>query len=162
MATLNQQVQSFVRNQKNAGAKGLEILSLCIEHMYGESNDWTPLAWLIAKTEANDARVLRAILGRVTSGLTVKKDKDQPSGLRIVRAGNSSTTELYGTMKKLIDEKQSFRSKTVREQLLPPKDSADFDIKKYVKRVMSKIENEGVTLADFLAAIEAEEVQPAK
>ena len=163
MATLIKRVQGFVRGQSSAGANGLRLIQDCVDHMY-EHNDWTPLAWLINRSEAQDKSRIRAIVGVVAGGLTLstggKQAKVQPSGMFIKMAENAGPTDMMPTLRKLVEEGQSFRSKAVSEELLkkePPK----ADINKFAKSIVNKMAKEGWTLKDVLEAI-PNEIEPAK
>lgn len=152
--SLNQKVKNFTTRNRNAGAKGLELVAECINHMF-DHKDWTPLAWLIVGSEGRDATIFRKIVGVTTEGVTLAKDAKQPTGLRFTLKDNASTTELFDTLKALVNDGESFRGENVKNKLFPTTEST-FDINAYAKRVMSKIEKEHVSLGDLLAAIERE------
>lgn len=155
MATLIKRVQGFVRGQTSAGANGLTLIQDCVDHMF-EHNDWTPLAWLINRSEAQDKSRIRAIVGKVAGGITLttkgKEAQKQPSGMHIKVGENAGPTDRMPILRKLVEEGQSFRGKAVSDELLgkePPK----FDINKYAKTVMRKLEKEHMSLGDLLAAV---------
>ena len=154
MATLIKQVQGFTRGQARAGANGLALVEKCIDHMF-EHHDWSQLAWLIAKLEARDASVMRAIVGKCVGGISLitkgKEAQKQPSGLHIKMGHNAATTEAMETLRSLIEERVSFRSKRVADELLK-RDPAEFDLAKYAKAVMRKLDKEHCTLKDLLTA----------
>lgn len=158
MATLMQTVQGYVRNQKTGGNTGLVHLVSCIEHMFGDSHDWTPLAWLVGKSQTRDAQIFRAILGRVTENVTVSKDPKQPSGLRFKTKGNASTNEMYAVLKALADAGESFRGEAVKVKILDKeKTETTFDLEAYAKRIVAKLDKEHVGLAALLMAVEKAE-----
>lgn len=152
MATLIKQVQSFVTNQRNAGANGLLLVKTCIDHMF-EHNDWTPLAWLLAKTEQRDATVLAAIVGAVTDGVTKegksKEAKAQPSGICIIKKKDARINNKYAILCDLVEEKVSFRSADVKARLLE-REPPTFDAEMFVKRLLAKLEKEHLTLDQVL------------
>lgn len=154
MAKLIKQVQGFVRGQNNAGVRGLELMAQCIDHMF-EHNDWTPLAWMIAKSDSRDSAIFRAILGASTGGVslssTSKQAKEQPSGVFITVKDNAGYSEKMTILRELIEEGVSFRSNAIKERLLEKKKS-EFDLKAYAKRLVNKLDKEGYTLKDLLEA----------
>ena len=145
-------VQNFTRTQRNAGKTGLALLEITIDHMFAKGSDWTPLAWLIAKTDERDSAILRKIAGVCLGGVTMRKDTEQPSGLRIVKGDNAGVTEKMAILRDLVKAGESFRGKAVSEALFD-KAAPDFDLHKYVKTVLKRLENNHVTLKDMLIEI---------
>lgn len=165
--TLISQVKSFVETQKNSGVKGLELVKLAVDHMFNHSGDWTPLAWLINKSEKTDNARFRAIVGAVTTGVKLVTDKDQPSGLRfILESGACRNTVAFGKLIELIEAGHSFRSEVVGTELLK-KDKADptrKSVDSMVKLVMKQLQTNKIGLELFatelnraIAAAKAEE-----
>ena len=161
MATLIKQVQGFVRNQSKAGAAGLALLNTCIDHMF-EHGDWTPLAWLVAKSDAKDGAIFRSIIRETTAGVSMvsssKEAKEQPSGILIKVASNAGPTDKMPILRELVAEGVSFRSNAVKERLMDKK-ATEFNLKAYAKRLQNKLAKEGCTVADLLDAFEP--VKPA-
>jgi len=163
MATLISQIKGIVTGHNNSGVKVLWAVEQSIDHMFAH-NDWTPLAWLLAKMEPKtDQGLLRRIVGECVGGVTLvskgKLAKDQPSGLFIKRAANADVTEKMAILRKLVADGESFRGKAVREQLLEKPDPV-FDLHTFIKRMVKKIETEGFSLDQALkeiAAVEKEE-----
>ena len=155
MATLIKQVQGFVRGQNTGGKNGLAFVEKTIDHMF-EHGDWTPLAWLVAKSDPSDARLYRAIIGRCVGGITMnaksKEAKVQPSGLEIKMGENAGPTDLMPTLRKLVEDGESFRGKAVKEELLG-KEPPAFDLAKYAKTIANRLAKEEVTVKDLMNAI---------
>ena len=151
MATLKSQVDSFHKANGKAGAKGLALLAQCTMHMF-DHDDWTPLAWLISKSEGADATRFRAILGQVTGGVTLKKDKNQPTGLRFEVGDNAGPTDKMMVVSVMVDEGVSFRSKRVADELFEAK-ANPFKLSKYAASVAKKLEKEHVSVNDLMKAM---------
>lgn len=166
MATLIKQVQGFVRGQATGGRNGLALVMACVDHMF-EHNDWTPLAWLIAKSDARDSSILRGIAGQVAGGLTMstkgKEAVKQPSGMFIKMGNNAGVTDKMPILRKLVEDGESFRGKAVREHLFQKEDKPA-NINNYAKAMLRKIDKEVWTLAQVLNAVNeqtAEQTQKA-
>ena len=145
MATLIKQVQGFVKGQSTAGANGLRLVQVCIDHMF-EHDDWTPLAWLIAKTEGSDSTTIRRIVNECVGGIKLTKDVKQPSGLRIKLGDNSAPSDKMPLLRGLVEEKVSFRSKVVREALFETPEPV-FDKHTWAMTIARKMAKNNVTLA---------------
>lgn len=152
MTTLIKQVQGYVRSQNNAGKTGLAMVQACIVHMF-DHRDWTPLAWLLAKSDDRDSSIFRAIVGQCTDGITLsmnsKEAKNQPSGMVIKMTANARMTNEASILAELVAEGESFRGTAVRERLLK-KEAKAFDLDAYVKRLLSKLEKEHISLKQVL------------
>jgi hypothetical protein len=144
------EVKSFVTTQKNAGAKGLNIIMRSVDHMF-EHGDSTPLAWLISYTDGRDSAIFRRILGEVTGGVTLKKDPKQPCGLRITMADNAGPSEGMAILRDLVTSGESFRGQAVATWLKREPKPAELD--KYVAAVYRKIQSEGWTFGAFRDAL---------
>jgi len=153
MATLIKQVQGFVKGQSKAGANGLNLVAVTIDHMF-EHGDWTPLAWLIAKTEGSDSTTIRRIVNECVGGVKLKKDNKQPSGMSIVVGDNAGPSEKMPLLRGLIEHKVSFRSKDVREVLFE-KVETEFDLDKWALTLARRMNKEHVTQARLDNAIKA-------
>ena len=153
MATLIRQVQGFTKGQAKAGANGLALVVTTIDHMF-EHDDWTPLAWLIAKTEGSDSTTIRRIVNECVGGVKLKKDSKQPSGMSIVVGDNAGPSDKMPLLRGLIEEKVSFRSKHVREVLFETVETK-FDLGKYAMTVARRMNKEHVTQAQLDNAIKA-------
>ena len=151
MATLIKQVQGFTRGQSKAGVNGLVLLVTTIDHMF-EHDDWTPLAWLIAKTEGSDSTVLRRIVNECVGGIKLTRDVNQPSGLRIKLADNGGPSDKMQLLRELVEHKVSFRSKTIREVLFEQAETA-FNVETWAMNVARKMSKNNLTLAQFDNAI---------
>ncbi len=161
--TLLSTVKTFVTSQSKGGAVGLRMLRDCLSHVEAHK-DWTPLAWLIAKSEAKDARVFRAITGVVTKEIsmsaTSKEAKTQPSGLYIKLGKDWGFTNKWGVLNDCVDEGISFRSADVQSRLLDKDKDTVFTLEKAVKSyraLIKKIEEGHMTLDQVLKLVAAQE-----
>lgn len=161
--TLIARVKSYVTSQNKGGVVGLRMIQDTLEHME-KHNDWTPLAWLIAKSDARDARIYRSIVGAVTKGVsmtaTTREAKEQPSGLHVKRTKDWGFTNKWAMLHELCDKGLSFRSKDVQELLLDKDRDDTFTLAKAVtsyKRLLQKIEDGHLTLDQVLKALAATE-----
>ncbi|NOQ73228.1 MAG: hypothetical protein GQ574_14570 [Crocinitomix sp.] len=153
MATLLKQVQGFTRGQAKAGANGLKLVETTIDHMF-EHNDWTPLAWLLAKTEGADSTVLRRVVKECVGGVKLKRDANQPSGLRITLGDNAGPSEKMPLLRELTGESVSFRSKQVREVLFEAPEIV-FDLDKWALTLARRMNKEHVTQAKLDNALKS-------
>lgn len=157
MATLISQVKGFVTSQNKAGKLGLAMMERTIDHMF-EHKDWTPLAWLIAKSDPKDASIYRSILrvcvGGITLETTSKRAKEREDGMWINMANNAGPTEKMSVLRQLVKDGESFRGAAVSEQLLS-KPAPDFDFHRWVANALKRMEREGKTIADLLREVEA-------
>lgn len=81
-ADLITRVKKVNADAKSAGKRYVILWAECVEHMFGDSHDWTVLATLISGAAPKDAAILRALTGKAIQGFSLVKDKDQPTGLR--------------------------------------------------------------------------------
>ena len=145
MATLIKQVQGFTKGQAKAGANGLALVVTTIDHMF-DHDDWTPLAWLIAKTEGSDSTTIRRIVNECVGAIKLTRDVKQPSGLRIKLGDNAAPSDKMPLLRGLVEEKVSFRSKVVREALFEAPEPV-FDKHKWAMNIARKMAKNNVTLA---------------
>jgi len=153
MTDLTSQVTGWTKRQGKAGVRGLELVSVCIDHMF-KSGDWTPLAWLITGLEGNDSSTIRRIVNECVGGIRMVRDAKQPSGLRIIRGDNAGPSEKMPLLRGLIEHKVSFRSKDVREVLFEKVES-EFDLDKWALTLARRMNKEHVTQARLDNAIKA-------
>lgn len=153
--TLLSQIKGFVTSQNNSGKNGLVFVERCIVHMF-EHGDWTPLAWLLAKSQGTDKARLRAIVGQCVGGMTIssssKEAKKQPSGMIIKLGDNAGPTEKIDILRKLIEDGESFRGKAVSTELLK-QEAKEFDLHGYAVNFYRKMNKEGFNMKDFLSEV---------
>lgn len=82
MTNLVDRVKKVNSDAKSAGKRYVQLWAECVEHMFGESHDWTVLATLIAGAGSKDAGILRMLTGRALQGYSLVKDDKQKTGLR--------------------------------------------------------------------------------
>jgi hypothetical protein len=156
--TVISRVKSFITNQNKAGSTGLSLLKDCVDH-YCEHADWTPLAWMVAKSDHRDGQRYRAIMGAVLTGVTLqstsKEAKEQPTGLFFKKTDKFGKTNKYALLCDLVNDGVSFRSKEVAEALLEHEAPA-FDIQKAAaayKRFIKKLDDNSMTLDQVLKLV---------
>ena len=152
MATLSTQVKGYTKANAKSGAKGLVLLQSCINHMLGESGDWTPLAWLLSGSEGADSTRLRAITNQVVGGVSIKADKKQPTGLRITLGDNAGLTEKSDVLGSLVNGQTSFRSNKVKEELFDVKVNP-WDVNKYAASIIKKLAKDDVSVTQLMNAM---------
>ena len=150
--TMMQKVKTFATQNVNSGKMGLILLEQCIEHTF-EHKDWTPLAWLISKCDATDNARLKRIAMVCVGGMTIKRDKDQPSGWRVDLGDNAAPSENFPLLSNLISDGESFRGKATTQAFFPNTGAADFDMKKYANTVLTRLEKNDTLTSDFMQAI---------
>ena len=155
-STLISQIKGIVTKHNTSGPKILWATEQAIDHMFNHK-DWTPLAWLMMKIENKaDASLVRRIVGQCVGGVTAtakgKQAFDQPSGMYITVGENAGYTAKMAKLRTLVEKGESFRSKTVKEVLLDTK-TPEFDLHKYVKTMLKRLDDNHVTLADLLSEV---------
>lgn len=80
--SLIERVRKVNSDAKSAGKRYVILWADCVEHMFGDSHDWTVLATLIGGAGVKDAAILRALTGKALVGYSLVKDDKQKSGLR--------------------------------------------------------------------------------
>lgn len=154
--TLIGKVKSFVTSQVKGGSTGLVMVRDCIEH-WRDHNDWTPLAWLIAKSDKTDSLRYRKIVSAVVDGIKLETTsaaaKAQPSGMRFVKTDKFAVSNKYSVLCDLVENKVSFRSKAIDEALFDKKDATEYSLVQAAaayKRFLAKLEEGHLTLTQVL------------
>lgn len=111
-SNLMSRVKGHVSGQKTSGQNTLGLTVECVEHMFGESGDWTPLAFLIGRSEPAQSRMVKGIANKVIQGYSLKKDEGQPSGFRFAKIEGKN----QGLDKALLDTVIAFRDKKLSIQ----------------------------------------------
>lgn len=88
---LVERVKKVNSDAKSAGKRYVILWAECVEHMFGDSHDWTVLATLIGGAAPKDAAVLRALTGKAVQGYSLVKDEKQKSGLRFKKKDGANT-----------------------------------------------------------------------
>jgi hypothetical protein len=83
--SLIDRVRKVNADSKSAGKRYVILWAECVQHMFGDSHDWSVLATLIGGANAKDAAVLRALTGKAIRGWKLAKDDKQNSGLRFTK-----------------------------------------------------------------------------
>lgn len=157
MSKLMDRVRGHVSGQRTSGQNTLSLTVECIEHMFGDSGDWSPLAYLIGRSEPAQAREVRRIAGRIVQGYRLTKDDKQPSGLRFVKvkdANQGIDTAKLDMLKTLVDKKKSVQSKDVKEKFASEKAAPKaWDAKAWAAR---QVKAQPDQLEAMIAALQAQ------
>ena len=153
--SLLQKVQGHVRGQRTSGQNTLALTVECIDHMFGDSGDWTPLAYLIGKSETAQSRAVRRVVGQVVVGYALVKDDTQSSGLRFTKRKGANVGLVEDKMDQLRDlvaQKKSIQSGEVKVLTGKPKVTKDFEVKAWADRVVKAHPDQ---LEAMIAALQA-------
>lgn len=157
MGTMMQKVVSHVTGQKTSGQNTLALAVETIDHFAGESGDWSPLAYLIGRSEPVQSRQVRLIARNVIQGWALVKDGEQNSGLRFKKQKGKNQGfdgEALDKVRALAGQKVSIQSPKVKA-LFEPEETAPtpFDPKAKAERWVKA--NKDVDRADMMAFIHA-------
>lgn len=160
MSKLISRVRAHTSGQVTSGQNTLALLVECIEHMFGESGDWSPLAYLIGKSEPAQSRAVRRLTGCLVHGWTLKADADQPSGLRFAKrekANQGVDLERLNVLRAMVEGKKSIQSKEVSDLFKPVSEekSTDEVLKEAAKRYVLRMKKENVAFSAIVSAVEA-------
>lgn len=168
MATLMQRVVSHTTGQKTSGQNTLALIPECVDHMFGESGDWTPLAALIGRSEPRQSRLVAAIVGQVVMGWTKTKDASvkNTGGVRFKKKKGANVgidSAKMDVLRTLVDRKLSIQSEDVRKELLPSTKAAEKPLSGVAQTKAKNIakfihDHDGLKTADFMQLV-AEELQ---
>jgi len=156
MATLIQQIKSHCTSQGSQGVKTLALVKVCIDHMEGESGDWSPLAMLIGRSQPAQSRIIKKIVEKILQGYSIVKDEKQDSGLRISKIAdmNQGFDEAgKTTLATLVEDKATLQGAAVKDAFLPKVEKPDFDITAAVEKSVKAMAKEGVSLTDYIDAL---------
>ena len=149
--SLIDRVKKVNADSKSAGKRYVLLWAECVDHMFGDSHDWTVLATLIAGANPKDASTLRALTGRALSGWKLAKDDKQASGLRftkIVGEAQSHDAAFVAKIRAMGELGMVLQSKDIAAEFKKP--SADKSAKEKVdahKKAFAKwAEDLGVSL----------------
>ena len=151
-------VKSINTRSKSMGKEYLLLLCECIERMHGvgdETNkDWTPMAFLLGKSQDKDARMLRKIAGKILDGWSLVKDDKQDSGLRFGKKNDATyDKDLVQRIRALADQGKVLHSKAIAELLGGEKESKPKDWKVWAERQAKAHPND---LRAMIAALQAQ------
>jgi len=158
MATLIQQIKSHCTLQGSQGVKTLALVKVCLDHMEGDSGDWTPLVMLVGKSQPAQSRIIKKIVEKILIGYVIKKDEKQDSGLRIdkvVDTNQGFDGAGKATLATLVEDKATLQGAAVKDAFLPKVDKPDFDITVAIEKSVKAMAKDGVSLDDYIAALVA-------
>ena len=118
-------VKKVNADAKSAGKRYVLLWAECVQHMFGDSHDWTVLATLIGGAAPKDAAILRALTGKAIKGYSLVKDEKQGSGLRFKKKegeDQSCNMEFVATVLAKGQEGNVLQGKAIGELLAKPKD----------------------------------------
>lgn len=162
-ATLMKRVNSHLRGQMTNGQDSLSLTRDCIDHMFGESGDWSPLALLIGKSEPAQSKMIRKITGQVVEGFILREDKEQPSGLRFLKSKDQTqqiNQENYDALAAFVEAKRTIQAQDVKERFTVKKEAPEKTEKERVEsRVKSAVKwsnDHGIPLTTLIHALQVE------
>jgi hypothetical protein len=156
MTSLIAQIKSHCTLQGSQGVKTLALTKVCIDHMEGDSGDWSPLAMLIGRSQPAQSRIIKKIVEKILQGYSIVKDEKQDSGLRISKIADMNQGFDEGgktTLATLVSDKATLQGAAVKDAFLPKVDKPDFDISVAVEKSVKAMEKDGVSLEDYIAAL---------
>ena len=116
-STLMRRVIAHTAGQKTSGQNTLALFVETVDHWMGESNDWSPLAALVGRSEPAQARALASLVRVTTFGWTLKDDSEQTSGKRFVKIKDKNQgfdETMLGKIRALVKDKKSIQSEDVK------------------------------------------------
>jgi hypothetical protein len=123
-APLIDRVKKVNSDAKSAGKRYVVLWAECVEHMFGDSHDWTVLATLISGAAPKDAAILRALTGKAIQGFSLVKDKEQATGLRFKKKEDSNQgvdSDFVSKVKELGVQGNVLQGKVIGDLLAKPK-----------------------------------------
>lgn len=123
-ASLVDRVKKVNSDAKSAGKRYVVLWAECVEHMFGDSHDWTVLARLIGGAGPKESAILRPLTGKALQGYKLLKDEKQPHGLRFKKiegANQGWDSDFVSTVKTLGEQGNVLQSAKVGELIKKPK-----------------------------------------
>jgi hypothetical protein len=157
--SLLERVKRVNTDAKSAGKRYVILWAECVEHMFGDSHDWTVLATLVSGAGVRDAAILRALTGKALKGWSLVKDKDQPTGLRfkkIVGEEQGFDDHFVSTVKVMGQQGKALQSADILAMVKPNKDKKTRDAAAVAKSVAKALRDNGLTMADIMDLVRAE------
>jgi hypothetical protein len=168
-ANLIDRVKKVNADAKSAGKRYVVLWAECVEHMFGDSHDWTVLATLISGAGAKDAAILRALTGKAIQGYSLVKDDKQKTGLRFKKvegANQGVDIGFVSLVKGLGQQGKVLQGKDVADLLKKPKaqDKGELSPEERAKKVKAHkaaldkwAEELGVTVSVLLHMLTAKD-----
>jgi hypothetical protein len=165
--SLLKQVINHATGQATSSQATLRLFVQCVEHMAGDSGDWTPLAALIGRSQPAQSARVRQLVAQSLNGWALKKDPEvkQTGGLRFVkREGHNQgfNWEFVDKVRAEMEGKAGIQSKSVKD-LLPKRVSAEKSQPQYAlafrKYADKMAKDHGLTRAELLEALTVDAVE---
>lgn len=165
MSNLMGRVRGHCTGQRTSGQNTLALVVECVDHIFlpveKPSGDWSPLAYLIGKSEAAQSRAVRKAVGQVLMGYTIQKDAEQVSGFRFVKRKGANTGIVDAKMnalRDLVKAGASIQSEATKRLWAKP-DEAPKPIAEILQtraaNLVKAMHKENVSDAAILAAVQA-------
>jgi hypothetical protein len=116
-STLLTQVKRHTTSQATNGQATLALTLATLDHMFGKSGDWSPLAYLIGKSQPAQSRVIRLIIGQIIQGWSAKADKKQVSGIRFTKKDGQNQgidDKMHKVLTALVEQKKPILGQDVK------------------------------------------------
>lgn len=153
VSSLLKRVQTHVRGQRTSGQATLAILVETIEHFAGPSGDWSPLAYLLGKSEKAQQNACRLIARNVIFGWKAVQDESQRSGIRFSKVRGTNQGFDFDVLKKLkaaVEAKKTIQSADVLGMFRKETAETAFDPMAWAEKMGKTHKND---LAAMIAAL---------
>lgn len=124
-------VKKVNADAKSSGKRYVMLWAECVQHMFGDSHDWTVLATLIGGAAPKDAAILRALTGKAIKGYSLVKDEKQNSGLRFKKKDGeeqSCDLDFVSKVSALGVQGNVLQGKVIADLLKKPKDEVKSEL----------------------------------
>lgn len=144
----------------NSSGKLMQITVDACRHAMGDSGDWTVLAHHLSKGIASGAKKevdnLKLVIKAVLPGITMVKDADQPTGIRISLKAATLSNSGIDNVQTLIERKVALGGTAIKAALVEEKEKKEksFDPKAKAKTVIKGLSSAQVDA--LIASIQVE------
>lgn len=151
-------VKSFCTTQENAPAKALGLVLSATDHMI-EHRDWDALAYFLGHAPNNMRSVAKRIVGEVLGGVSYDSTSKVAKAHRckgMFKLGdNFGPTEKMDTLRALVAEGEKITGKKVKEAFPVAVEEKSHEelVKACAKALKRRMENDGITQAEIVAAL---------
>lgn len=118
MANIMTTIKKFCTSNAKQTQTALVHTLAVIDHMLGESRDWTVAATLIAGTDSRMSPQIKHIIRECVGGIKLTKDEKQSTGLRFKLGDNFGPTEKLEVLRDLVEAGETIYSTKVEQGLL--------------------------------------------
>jgi hypothetical protein len=151
-------VKSFCTTQENAPVKALALVLSATEHMI-EHRDWDALAYFLGHAPSNMRSIAKRIAGEVLGGVTYDSTSKVAKAHRckgtFKLGDNFGPTDKLETLRNLVNNGVKITGKEVKEAFPPAIEEKSHEdlVKACAKALKRRMENDGITQAEIVAAL---------